>query len=201
MESRRHSMASSTAVLPSAEQVPWWLVLLEGIAGLLIGILLVTQPQATLYTIVLFVGVYWFVGGIIQLVMLFVDHRQWGWKLLSGVIGILAGLVVIRHPAWSAVLLPETLVWLLGLGGVVIGALWLFRSFAGGGWGQGILAAISILLGLFLLGHTFVSTVVLLYAVAIWAIFGGIVAIVGSFLLRSRAGGVGAPAPRPAPQG
>src|SRR5437867_11318062 len=105
MESRRHSMASSTAVLPSAEQVPWWLVLLEGIAGLLIGILLVTQPQATLYTIVLFVGGYWFVGGIIQLVMLLVDHRQWGCETVSGGRGVPAGRAVMRHPARSAVVL------------------------------------------------------------------------------------------------
>jgi uncharacterized membrane protein HdeD (DUF308 family) len=46
-------MASSSAVASSAEPVPWWLVLLQGIAGLLIGLLLLTQPGATLFTIVL----------------------------------------------------------------------------------------------------------------------------------------------------
>ena len=194
-------MISTSVVAAPAERVPWWVVLLEGIASLIIGILLLTQPSATLYTIVLFLGIYWFIGGVIQVVMLFVDSRAWGWKLLSGAIGILAGLVVMRHPAWAAVLLPATLVWLLGLGGLVIGFVWLIRSFTGGGWGQGILAAVSIVLGLFLLGHTFVTTVVLLYAVAIWAILGGIVAIVGSLWLRGRIGAAAARAPTPAPQG
>ena len=74
------------------------------------------------------------------------------------------------------------------------------RAFTGGGWGQGILAALSIVLGILLLGHTLTSTVVLLYAVAIWAIIGGIVSIVGSLWLRGRLGAAAAPAPTPAPQ-
>lgn len=165
---------------------PWWLLLLEGIAGLLIGILLLTQTGVTLFALVVFVGVYWFVTGILDLVMLFVDRRQWGWKLVSGVIGILAGLVIIRHPLWASVLIPATLVWLLGIAGVVLGVLALVRAFMGGGWPSAILGVISILLGGILLFNTLVSTVVLVYAVGIWAIVGGIFAIVGAFMLRSR---------------
>src|SRR5215471_18791571 len=149
---------------------PWWLVLLEGIAGLLIGILLLTQTSVTLFTLVVFVGVYWFVTGILDLVMMFVDSRQWGWKLFTGVVGILAGLVVIRHPAWAAVLIPTTLVWLLGLMGVVIGVATFVRAFMGGGLPAAILGIISVILGAVLLFNTVVATVVLVYAVAIWAI-------------------------------
>src|SRR5215471_241571 len=165
---------------------PWRLVLLEGIAGLLIGILLLTQTGVTLFTLIVFVGVYWFVTGILQLVMLFVDSTQWGWHLFSGVIGILAGLVVIRHPAWSAVLIPTTLVWMLGIAGVIVGLVSFVHAFMGGGWAAAILGVISIILGGLLLFNTVVATVVLVYAVAIWAIIGGIFAIVGAFLLRGR---------------
>lgn len=165
---------------------PWWLLLLEGIAALLIGILLLTETGVTLFGLVVFLGVYWLVTGILDLVMLFVDRRQWGWKLVSGIIGILAGLVIIRHPWWASVLVPATLVWLLGVAGVVIGVIALVRAFMGGGWASAILGVISILLGGILLFNTAVSTVVLVYAVAIWAIIGGIFAIVGSFMVRSR---------------
>src|SRR5262249_516405 len=122
-----------------AGSTPWWLVLLEGIAALLIGLLLLTQTRATLFTIVLFVGVYWLVTGIIELVMMFVDHRQWGWRLFSGVIGVLAGLVVVRDPLWASVLVPATLVWIIGLAGVVLGLVAFVRAFMGGGVASAVL--------------------------------------------------------------
>jgi len=165
---------------------PWWLVLLEGIAAILIGVLLLTEPGATLFTIVVFLGVYWLVTGVLDLVMLFVDRTQWGWKLFSGIVGILAGLVIVRHPWWAAYLVPTTLVWIIGIMGIVIGVVAFARAFMGGGWASAILGVISILLGALLLFNTVMSTVVLLYAVAIWAVIGGIFGVVGAFFLRGR---------------
>lgn len=175
----------ATGATAGTTPTPWWLLLLEGIAGVLIGVLLLTQTGVTLFTLVVFVGAYWFVTGIIDLVMLFVDHRQWGWRLFTGVVGILAGLVILRHPAWASVMVPTTLVWVLGVMGVVIGVASIVRAFLGGGWAAAILGVISILLGAVLLFNTVVATVVLVYAVAIWAIIGGSFAIVAAFWLRS----------------
>jgi uncharacterized membrane protein HdeD (DUF308 family) len=163
---------------------PWWLVLLEGIAGLILGILLLTDTARTLFTLVLFLGIYWFVGGVFDLVMMFVDRRQWGWKLFSGLLGIVAGLVVVRDPLWAAAIIPATLIWLLAAAGVVIGIVSILRAFTGGGWGMGLLGVVSIIIGIFLFAHTLFTAVVLIYAVAIIAIIGGIVAIIGSFMLR-----------------
>jgi uncharacterized membrane protein HdeD (DUF308 family) len=187
------SLADDSAVMAT----PWWLLLLEGIAALLIGILLLTEPSATLFTIVVFAGVYWLITGILDLVMLFVDRRQWGWKLFNGIIGIVAGIVVIRHPWWASVLLPATLVWIIGIIGIVIGLAMIARAFMGAGWGTALLGVVSVLLGAFLLFNTVFSTVVLLYTVAIWAIVGGIFAIVGAFFLRSRQHSVSRPTGQP----
>jgi uncharacterized membrane protein HdeD (DUF308 family) len=181
------SLADDSAVMAT----PWWLVLLEGIAALLIGILLLTEPGATLYTIVVFAGVYWLITGVLDLVMLFVDRTQWGWKLFNGIIGIVAGIVVVRHPWWASVLLPATLVWIIGIIGIVIGLAMIARAFMGAGWGTALLGVVSVLLGAFLLFNTAFSTVVLLYTVAIWAIVGGIFAIVGAFFLRRQQHSVG----------
>ncbi len=163
---------------------PWWLVLLEGIAGLILGILLLTDTARTLFTLVLFLGIYWFVGGVFDLVMMFIDRRQWGWKLFSGLLGIVAGLVVVRDPLWASAIIPATLIWLLAAAGVVIGIVAIVRAFTGGGWGIGLLGVLSIIIGIFLFAHTLFTAVVLIYAVAIIAIIGGIVAIIGSFMLR-----------------
>ena len=163
---------------------PWWLVLLEGVAGLILGILLLTDTARTLFTLVLFLGIYWFVGGVFDLVMMFIDRRQWGWKLFSGLLGIVAGLVVVRDPLWASAIIPATLIWLLAAAGVVIGIVAIVRAFTGGGWGIGLLGVLSIIIGIFLFAHTLFTAVVLIYAVAIIAIIGGIVAIIGSFMLR-----------------
>ncbi len=49
---------------------------------------------------------------------------------------------------------------------------------------MGLLGVLSIIIGIFLFAHTLFTAVVLIYAVAIIAIIGGIVAIIGSFMLR-----------------
>jgi|SRR5215471_5127292 len=183
----------------SAGSTPWWLLLLEGIAGLVIGILLLSETGATLFTLMVFLGVYWFVTGILDLVMLFIDSSQWGWKLFSGVIGILAGLALIRHPAWASVLIPATLVWMLGIAGILIGVIAFVRAFMGGGLASAILGVISIILGGALLFNTLFATAVLIYVVGIWAIIGGLFAIVGAFWLRGRQHGAAQAGPEQQP--
>src|SRR3954471_2238678 len=114
-------MATATAAVaaPARSLTPWWLMLLEGIALVLIGIMLFTDTDQTVFTLVLFIGIWWFVSGIFDLVSLFMDRTQWGWKLASGILGIIAGLAIVRHPYWAAILVPATLVWVVGLIGVV----------------------------------------------------------------------------------
>src|ERR687883_1316728 len=77
----------------TAESVslPWWLVLLEGIAAVIIGIFLLTAPGITLLFLVQVAGFFWLVGGVLRTVSIFVDSSLWGWKLLGGIIGILPG--------------------------------------------------------------------------------------------------------------
>src|SRR3954451_18068724 len=86
----------------------WWIVLLQGIAAIILGLLLITNPATTLETLIIFLGVWWLIGGVFDLVRLFVDRTQWGWKLASGIIGILAGLAIIRHPMWASVIVPAS---------------------------------------------------------------------------------------------
>jgi uncharacterized membrane protein HdeD (DUF308 family) len=169
--------------LPANE---WWIVLLLGISSVIVGILLITDPGATLVTLVIFLGIYWFITGIFEIIQVFLDKSNWGWHLLSGVLGILAGLVVVRHPLWASLLIPSTLVWLLGVIGIIIGLVSLFLAFRGGGWGAGISGVISIVLGILLLGVSpFVATTVVVYLAAIWAIVAGAAAIIYAFRLRS----------------
>jgi uncharacterized membrane protein HdeD (DUF308 family) len=168
------------------QQSPWWLILMAGALNLIIGILLLVNPAKTAIALAWVLGLYWFVQGILILVAMLLDHSAWGWKLFMGALGILAGLVVMRHPIASALVVPSILVLLLGIQGLVSGGISLVLAFRGGGWGAGILGALSILFGLILiLNYASLTTVLtFIWIVAILAIAGGIVQIVVAFQQR-----------------
>ena len=170
-----------TEVLP----IPWWLVLLEGIAAVIIGILLLTSPGIPLFALVQITGFFWLIGGIFRIVSIFVDSSSWGWKLLGGIIGILAGLVVLQHPVWSTLLLPAVYVIILGIQGIILGGASLVMAFRGGGWGTGVLGVLSIILGVvLLLNPLFIGIAVLPFVLGAFALVGGILAVVAAFMMR-----------------
>ena len=120
---------------------------------------------------------------------------MWGWKLIGGIIGVLAGIVVLQHPLWSTLLLPAIYVIILGIQGIIIGGTSLVMAFRGGGWGAGILGALSIVFGIvLLLDPVFIGTAVLPLVLGAFALVGGIAAIVGAFRLRRSAPSVEPPA-------
>jgi uncharacterized membrane protein HdeD (DUF308 family) len=170
---------------PLAES--WWLVLLQGIATLILGVLLVTAPGMTTVVLVTLLGIYWLVSGIFSIVGIFVGDTgvPWGWLLFSGILGILAGIVVLDHPLWSAIMLPTVLAIFIAIQGIIMGVVGLIQAFKGGGWGAGIWGVVSIIIGIVLLGRPLVAASVLPIVMGILAVVGGIVLIVLAFRVRS----------------
>jgi uncharacterized membrane protein HdeD (DUF308 family) len=137
----------------------WWVFLLEGIAAILIGILLLTDPAATVVAITVFLGFYWLFVGVLELVRMFVDRSvPWIWSLLIGIVGIVAGVLVLNHPLFAAVLLPATLVIYLGVLGIIMGIFGIIGGFAGGGIGSFIFGVLNLLIGILLLSSPAAAT-------------------------------------------
>lgn len=164
---------------------PWWAVMLQGIFSLVIGILLLTYPGGTTLVIVQFVGIYWLVTGLLQLVSIFTDRSMWGWKLFAGIISVLAGTSVMQHPLWSTILLPTVQVTFLGINGLIIGGVSLFAAFKGGGWAAGILGALALLFGFSLLGSPFIAALALPWVYGVLGVVGGIAAVFAAIRQRS----------------
>jgi uncharacterized membrane protein HdeD (DUF308 family)/predicted flap endonuclease-1-like 5' DNA nuclease len=165
--------------------IPWWLVLIEGIAAIVIGILLLTSPGSTLVVLVRLLGIYFFITGILSIVSIFINSTAWGWKLFSGIIGILAGIVIIDYPLWSALLVPATFVLVIAVFAIIIGLVSLVHAFQGAGWGMGILGILSILLGIALFARPIFATISLPIVLGILAVVGGIIALFDAFRLRA----------------
>ena len=179
---------------------PWWLVLLEGIAAVITGVLLLIAPGMTTLVLVQVLGFYWLFVGILALVSLFVDRSLWGWKLFSGILGILAGMVIIRHPLWSALLIPVTLViWLAALA-VVEGIIKLIQAFQGAGVGAAVLGILNLVIGAVLFSSPLMAALFVPITIGILALIGGIAAIILAFQVKKNTESVLA-APPPAVPG
>lgn len=165
--------------------IPWWLVLIEGISLVIIGILFFVQPAMTSVISIQLLGIYWIITGIFAIIRIFVDSTAWGWKLFLGILGIVAGLLVINNPLWSALVVGNTAIILLGLGGILIGIVNVVQAFRGEGLGVGLLGAASIILGLILLNNRAILTIALPTTLGFLALLGGIVAIIAAFRQRS----------------
>ncbi len=164
----------------------WWLFLLEGIAAVLFGVLLLTAPGATLVALTVVLGFYWLAMGILELVRVFVDRSvPWIWSLLIGVLGIVAGILVLNHPLFAAVVLPATLVVYLGILGLVVGAIGIIGAFTGGGVGSFIFGGINVLIGLLLLGSPIAAALAVPFVFGVLLLIEGIALIIWSFTVRS----------------
>ncbi len=185
-------MSDSTSTVeagrsPSVDSI-WWVPLAMGIVAIGMGLLLLAHPAETSIWIAWLIGVYWFIGGVVKLCTLFIDRTMWGWKLFAGVLGILAGMVVLdamgSKPLAATIGLASIYVWILGIQGVIYGVIELVQAFKGAGWGTGILGVLSILFGAFLIGNAVQASLVLPWVFAVFAIAGGISAIVMAFKLK-----------------
>jgi uncharacterized membrane protein HdeD (DUF308 family) len=119
-------------------------------------------------------------------VSIFLKNRvtPWGWLLLQGILGILAGLYILRYPLVSTVLVPSLIVLLIGVQAIIIGVIRLIDAFRGSGWGMGILGVINIVLGGLLIGNPVVGGVVLPMVMGFFLIAGGVVAIIFGFQVK-----------------
>jgi uncharacterized membrane protein HdeD (DUF308 family) len=177
----------TTAALPaqSVKQF-WWIALLQGICAIIIGALLVAEPAETFLALLPLIGIYWLVIGILSIVRIFIDRSvPWILSLLSGIIGVLAGIAVLRHPMMAAILIPTVLVIVLGVQGLLMGILEIIEGFKGGGAWSFILGVINILIGLLLLGRPMAAALAVPLVLGILLLVEGVCLLFWAFRVRS----------------
>lgn len=174
-------MTQHTTATTEAMAGPRWVGLIGGIAAIVAGILLLTSPAEATLILVQILGLYWLFRGVFALVSVGWDRTLWGWKVLGGIVGILAGVLIIQHPLWSTVLVPTTLVLVLGIQGIIVGAVELVAGFGGSGWEVGILGVISIIFGVVLLFNPLIGAATLPWLLGVVGIVGGAAEIIYAF--------------------
>jgi len=163
---------------------PWWLVLMEGILAIIVGILLWMYPVRAFVTLSVFIGFYWIFDGIFDLVSIFMDRTMWGWKLFMGIIAIIAGLFLVDNALRGAAALASTTAIIVGFMGIFYGIMGLIRGFQGAGWGAALLGVVSIIFGIYILTNLWAATLAIPWVFGALAIVGGISAIVLAFRMK-----------------
>jgi uncharacterized membrane protein HdeD (DUF308 family) len=182
------SMTQIPAPLFNALTKRWWLLLLRGIAAIVFGILAFLWPGITLLTLVVLYGAFALVDGVLSLAAAFGGHNQtipkW-WLVLTGILGIAAGLITFFWPVITALVLILFIgAWALVRGIFEIVAAIQLRKQIEGEWMLILAGVFSILFGLGVLIFPGAGALALIWAIAIYAIAVGIVMIILSLRLR-----------------
>lgn len=169
----------------------WGLVLAYGVATTALGVTLAVWPKQTLAVCAVIIAIQILVSGIFRLITAIAGRSMEGGLRavvgFSGALAIIVGLLFLRDPVQTVLLVTILLgVWWV-VGGVVdiLGAV-LRRPAERRGWDI-FAGAITVLAGLVLLINPEASLGVLVVICCVWLIVVGIAAIVMSFRLRSEA--------------
>lgn len=166
----------------------WGLVLGLGIVSILVGIMALVWPGATILVLAILLAAYLIVTGIFQIMRGFGRGLSGGLRALlfiSGALSLILGLFAISG-VWRSV---EILA-------IFIGVAFLFRGFgllfesaeASSGRGWSIFGGIVMLIGgLVVLVWPGISLVTLAWVAGIWLVIGGLFEVIAAFKLRSLA--------------
>ncbi|MFB6898264.1 HdeD family acid-resistance protein [Streptomyces hydrogenans] len=168
----------------------WQALLVAGLVALVLGVLVLVWPGASLLAAGVLFGLYLLFSGVTQLVAAFGTHATASLRVLafiSGALSILLGLFCFRGATQSILLLA---LW-IGIG-------WLFRGITqtvaaasdpampARGW-QVLLGVVSAVAGVVLIVSPLESVAVLTLLGGIWLIAVGAAEIVTAIQIRSRA--------------
>ena len=106
----------------------WWLIVLEGAAGIILGVLTFRSPDITALILLSFIAAWSIITGVFEIVTAVrlrkLIPNEW-LLILSGIVSIIFGALLIAQPGAGAI----AIVWLLGAYALLFGILMLMLAF------------------------------------------------------------------------
>ena len=164
----------------------WGLIVVLGVLSVILGLLAIAYPGATIVTINIFFAAWLFVSGIFYLISSFTRDGDTGSRVLSAILGVLSiivGWVLLRTPFQSV----EVFIFVIGIFFLIQGVMTFIGAFArkaGRNWGiaSGLLGIIA---GIIVLTYPISSAVTLALIAGIWLVILGIMQVVAGIQLRN----------------
>lgn len=169
----------------------WWILLLRGVAAILFGISAFVWPGLTLSVLVILLGAYLLFDGVIgtiDAIRYREDKDNWVFWLLDGIIGIIAGGLMLFLPGASALVLLILIASWAIVGGVLrIIVAFQLRKKIDGEWLMAASGVLSILFGILLIAVPNAGLVSIAWLIGFWALILGVVFVMLAFRLRKLA--------------
>ena len=168
-------VAQPPSMLSAVAGRAWWTLVLRGVVAVLFGLAALFWPGKTLFILILFFGAYTLVDGIFAIVGGLMDSSRRWLLLIEGVLGVVAGLILLARPDLGAlVLLYVIAIWAIVTGVMEILAAISLRREIDNEWLMIVGGALSVIFGVILAvlpGAGLLSLTWLIGAYAI--VFGG----------------------------
>lgn len=117
----------------------WWSLLLRGFLALAFGFLAIAAPGLSLFALTLWFGVFVLVDGVFLITGAFAgrrEHEHWWLMLLEGLVGVAFGLLTLRVPGITTLILLMYIAAFAVITGVlrIVMAIRLRREIEGEWW-------------------------------------------------------------------
>jgi uncharacterized membrane protein HdeD (DUF308 family) len=170
----------------------WWAIALRGLLAIVLGVVILTRPAMSLAVLLVAVGAYLFLDGLLALVATFHaarEDRSWWPYLLQGLVGVAAGMLVFAEPVAAALVLLLLIAVRSVITGIVeIGsAVSLKRDTGSREWALWIAGIASIAFGLLLVWVPAAGILTLVWLIGIYALVFGIDLTIVAFRTRALA--------------
>jgi uncharacterized membrane protein HdeD (DUF308 family) len=174
---------------PWRQGMAWWVVLIEGLAALGLGIYILTQPNAG-DSIVLLLALYLLIISAERALNGFrarIPAAILAERMLRAGVGLTVGLIIVLN-AWQTFMVPPAPLVILSLGWLLIGLVGLWewvtaRTQVGLGLAALIFPLIYTLFGLLMLGSRLAMGAVLIQVLGIVATVAGVLLLGYAFFL------------------
>jgi uncharacterized membrane protein HdeD (DUF308 family) len=162
----------------------WWLFVLLGVVCLATGVAALVWPDITLLAFGIILGIYLMIGALLEIIDAVTgDPGGRAISAILAVITLLAGLICVRRPGESLVVLAVALSLYL----VAAGVFRIVRAFSADAlrwWGVG-LGLVEVVVGIVVLASPHIALGTLVVVFSLDMLFRGVVSIVAGIMLRS----------------
>ena len=160
----------------------FWITLARSALATALGLALILEPEKARPFLVNFIGVFWLVGGLMNLRWGASGERAQRTSIVVGIVGIVAGVLVLGRFLLIQLVGETPIVLLLGVIAVLTGMVHAFEGFRTGSghqrqrsWTSTFLGGFEIVLGLVLLVWRDDFGPIFYIVATIWAFVGAIV--------------------------
>ncbi|HTP10458.1 MAG TPA: DUF308 domain-containing protein [Anaerolineae bacterium] len=134
---------------PTKRSVAHWVTLARSVLALTLGLGLILEPDKTRPMLINFIGMFWLMGGLMSLRWSVSGERARRISVVVGVVGIVAGALILGRFLLAQLLGESPIILLLGAIITLTGVVHVFEGFRTGTDRQRRRSWVSTLLGIF----------------------------------------------------